>query len=153
MKKLLICFLLLFIFVLPACSSESVEEEREETKEEKLEKQYDIIRSVGKEAITYEVKSRSDWNDYEGTALIVAQVPSYTEIFLQAYGKEDMTRALVTAIRRKEFSTVEYSGYAPYTNYDGVETINTDEVFASFIEKELIKAINAITAKEEGIVE
>lgn len=149
MKKILIYLLVVLSLLLVGCSSkEEAEEEKEVSAEEKLEKQYDVIRSVGKEAIEYSVKSRSDWNDYSGTAHIVAQVPSYTEIFLEAYEKEDMTRALVSAIRRKEYSTVEYSGYAPYTIYDGVETIDTDEAFESFIEQELIKAINAVMEKE-----
>lgn len=151
MKRIVICLMLLSLLVFSlSCSKESADDEKESTPEEKAERYYDIIRSVGTEGVEVEVKNVNMWNDYEGTATIVASVPDYTELFTSVYGEKDMTKALARAIRREEFTSIEYEGSVPVTVEAGEQVVNSDETVKKFIEKELIKAINAVMDMEEA---
>lgn len=149
MKKILTFFVLILILVFSlSCSKEGDTEEKESTPEEKTERYYDIIRSAGTSGIEVEVKNVNMWNDYEGTATIVAAVPDYTELFKAVYGEKDMTKALARAIKREEFTTIDYEGTVPVSVVAGEQVVNSDETVKKFIEKELIKAINAVIDME-----
>ncbi|MBQ7897285.1 MAG: hypothetical protein IJ323_02565 [Clostridia bacterium] len=145
MKKILTCFMLLLLLVFSlSCAKESGAEEKESTPEEKAERYYETIRSIGTEGIEVEVKSVNMWNDYEGTAAIIATIPDYTELFVAVYGEKDMTKALAKAIRREEFTTIKYEGTVPVSVVAGEQVVNSEDTVKDFVEKELIKAINAV---------
>ena len=105
-----------------------------------------IIASAGAEAVTFEIVS----NDGV-TAKIVAQIPNYTELLTNAMASSDPESHFANAVSNKDYTTVEYTGYADIaTSPEGKETILTDTVIEDFIEKELIKAINAVYEAEKG---
>lgn len=155
MKRFFLCVLIFALaLTLIGCSGNNAtddsEEESEESLEEKLERQYETIRSLGIESIEVEVKSYSLWNDYEGTATISAKIPNYTELFTMAYGEEDMTKALYKEIKKKNYSTVECIGTAPIKVYGEEQILDSEEAVKTLVEKELIRAINAVLLLEEG---
>lgn len=106
-----------------------------------------LIASVGTEGVTV-VIGKIEPGRYGDSAPVTAQVPNYTELFAAACKAEDPTEALARAIEKKTFTTVEYTGYVS-VSYDGETPVyNTDKLVQGFIEKELIKAINAVLESE-----
>ena len=81
---------------------------------------------------------------------MVAQIPNYTELFIAAMGEENIEKAVAKAVNQKEYTTVEYTGYATVeTDYStGIEVVKSDDLVKGFMEKELVKAINAVLEKE-----
>lgn len=108
-----------------------------------------LIASIGTEGVTVEI-GEIETGRYNDSAPVTAQVPDYTELFRSAIGAEDPTEALARAIDKKDFSTVECTGYVTVL-YDGDTPIyETEELVKGFVEQELIKAINTILESEEG---
>ena len=105
------------------------------------------IAEVGLEEIDVE----ETVDDSSGSVHVTAQVPNYTELFLEAMGSDDPDRALRQAIDGGEYDTVQYESSVRITSMDEDGSPNTDGLVKSFIEEELIKAINAVTESlEEG---
>lgn len=156
MKKILLCLLLVPVLLFSACSgkedteSDSDKSNGSKVTTSKTDKEEaivnEILSSIGVEGVSVEVGEISG-----ATAPVVAQVPNYTELFMAAYAEKDPTASLQTAILKKEYTTVEYTGYATVTYEDGEPTVNTDALIVSFIEQELIKAINAVSEAEEAV--
>ena len=107
----------------------------------------EMIASIGTDAVEVEVV-RIETGRYGDTATIKAQVPNYTELFTAALTEKDPTEALARAIEKKEYTTVEYQGYASVAYVNDEQVVESDQVVKTFIEKELIKAINAVMESE-----
>lgn len=108
-----------------------------------------LIASIGTEGVALEF-GKIETGRYGDSAPVTAQVPNYTELFTAACTSENPTEALARAIEKKDFTTVEYTGYAAVT-YDGDTPVyDTEMLVKDFIEQELIKAINAVTESEEA---
>ena len=160
MKRTWICLLLVLAMLFcAACSgdgdssSDKKKDESQSTsdkvdKAEKLEAAAnEMIASAGVEAVEV-VIGEIEEGRYGASAKVTAQIPNYTELFTAAYAEKNPTKALANAIEDEEYTTVEYQGYAP-VYYEGDEQIvETDALVKTFIEKELIKAINAVLESE-----
>ena len=154
MKKTILCLLLALVTLLfSACNSESKKDEAEKeeavkvtdtsTQEEDRFAKY-LLSTIGIDSIEAEI------GEPEGSrAYVVAQIPNYTELFLAVADAADPTEALKKEIEKKEYSTIEYSGYADVVYDDnGDIVIESEKLIKTFVEQELIKAINA--AAEEA---
>ena len=155
MKKRLLCIVLALVTVfLVACSSSSTSSDKKDSEEEKKEnKQQEIIDQILNEISLEGIKvtiGEAEQLRLEKRVKVVAQIPNYTELFIAAMGEENIEKAVAKAVNQKEYTTVEYSGYATVeTDYDtGSEVVKSDELIKSFMEKELVKAINAVLEKE-----
>lgn len=103
---------------------------------------YEVLAGMGIDSVVYEVGKKSDTR-----AEIHAEVPDYTELFLAALESEDPENALADLIREGKYSTVPYDGVADVvTGSDGQETILVEPLLELFIDKELVRAINTVTA-------
>lgn len=165
MKRFLICLLLALAMVLSvSCTSSYDGGESDDDSEVSSDKGNkgnkgdgddedkqsavdEMIASIGRESVTVEV-GEVPQGDYR--APVKAQVPNYTELFTAAYAEADPDKALQNAIRNKEYTTVEYEGYADVRYEGDEEIIDTDRLVDGFIEQELIKAINAVMELEEA---
>jgi len=154
MKKRLLCFLLvLATVVLVACGNSSTSSEKNDSEENKDNKQQEIIDQLINEISLDGIKFTTGEPEQlrlETRVRVVAQIPNYTELFIAAMGEEDIEKAVAKAVNQKEYTTVEYSGYATVeTDYNtGSEVVKSDELIKSFMEEELVKAINAVLEKE-----
>lgn len=97
-----------------------------------------------------EIEVEETVDEDTGTLRVTAQVPDYTQLFLAAMDSDDPDKALRKAIDAGEYDTVEYE-----TEVRRMETEDgapqSEALVKSFIEEELIKAINAVTEEmEEG---
>ncbi|MGM9636452.1 MAG: hypothetical protein ACI3YK_00535 [Eubacteriales bacterium] len=159
MKKILLCLLLVPVLLFSSCSgkdgtdSDSDGSKGSKVTTSKTDKEEaivnEILASIGVEGVTVEVGEITG-EGVGATASVVAQVPNYTELFMAAYAEKDPTQSLQTAILKKDYTTVEYKGYAAVTYEDGEPIVNTEELITSFVEQELIKAINAVSEAEEA---
>lgn len=109
--------------------------------------EYDsIIASAGVESVTYEILSENGQSVF-----VKASVPNYTELLTDAMKAENPEKAFADAITNGAYTTVEYEGYANKTaNENGEETADIDALLRTFVEKELIKAINTVMEAENG---
>ncbi|MBE7057527.1 MAG: hypothetical protein E7387_00285 [Ruminococcaceae bacterium] len=154
MKKRLLCFLLVLATVfLVACGNSSTSSEKNDSEENKDNKQQEIIDQLINEISLDGIKFTTGEPEQlrlETRVRVVAQIPNYTELFIAAMGEEDIEKAVAKAVNQKEYTTVEYSGYATVeTDYNtGSEVVKSDELIKSFMEEELVKAINAVLEKE-----
>ncbi len=157
MKKTLI-FLLIVLFAFSFCACSSKDDKSEESKENgkatsdtlnNNEEENDefaeyLLSTIGIDGIEVEI------GEVEGSsAYIVAQIPDYTQIFLAISKESDPKSALEKIINKEDYETIEFTGYAEVT-YDeqGNQVIHSEELIKTFVEKELIKAINAATEEE-----
>lgn len=152
MKKLLVCLtLVLAMLFSTACSTNVRQEGDTQAPSETIDKVTaaadEIIASAGVDAVEVEV-GEIESGRYGSSAKITAQVPNYTELFTAAFAGDDPTDALAKAIEKKEYSTVKYQGYVTVTMDGDEQIVHSDELVKSFIEKELIKAINAVLESE-----
>ncbi|MBO5779285.1 MAG: hypothetical protein J6R82_06945 [Clostridia bacterium] len=107
----------------------------------------DLIASIGTEGVEVEIKEVIGGSGVN----VYAQVPDYSQLFLAACKEADPTKALEIAIKNQNFTTVEYSGRVSATSQDGqavYDPADVEELIHGFVERELIKAINAVT--EQG---
>jgi len=154
MKKRLFCILLVLATVfLVACGNSSTSSEKNDSEENKDNKQQEIIDQLINEISLDGIKFTTGEPEQlrlETRVRVVAQIPNYTELFIAAMGEEDIEKAVAKAVNQKEYTTVEYSGYATVeTDYNtGSEVVKSDELIKSFMEEELVKAINAVLEKE-----
>ena len=152
MKKLLMCLTLVLVMLLSTACSTNVRQEGDtqapsETIDKVTAAADEIIASAGVDAVEVEV-GEIESGRYGSSARITAQVPNYTELFTAAFEEDDPTGALAKAIENREYTTVEYKGYASVTMDGDNQIVHSDELVKSFIEKELIKAINAVLESE-----
>ena len=156
MKKRMLCILLILITVfLAACGGNGASSSLKDSEEEKREnKQQEIINRLLEEISLEGIKiTTGEIEEFrlEKRVKIVAEIPNYTELFITAIEEENFEKAVAKAVNEKKYSTVEYSGYATVeTDYTtGSEVINSDKIVKGFMEKELVKAINAVLEKED----
>jgi hypothetical protein len=161
MKKIVLCIvLLLSIGLFVSCSSDGTDtktndesildkadgnESDDKKKETLLDKMLD---SVGVESIEWQETSRSQMR-YGVRVDFTCEIPNYAELFKAALAEKNPDRALRNAIKNKEYTTVSYSDWVTVEYVDG-EAAEPDPtpVIKSFIEKELINAINSILEEE-----
>lgn len=161
MKKFFICLLLILAaLVCIGCAEQEQESDRPNKKPSHSSSSGnngnstpkdpvldELIASVGTEGVTLEF-GKIETGRYNDTAPVTAQVPNYTELFTAACQSENPTTTLARAIDKKDFTTVEYTGYVPVT-YDGETPVyDSESLVRSFVEQELIKAINAVLESE-----
>ena len=154
MKKKLLCLLLVMVTVfMVACSDNNTSSDKNNSEEKKENKQQEIIdqllNEISLEGIKVTVGEPEEFR-LEKRVHVVAQIPNYTELFIAAMGEENIEKAVAKAINQKEYTTVEYTGYATVeTDYStGSEVVKSDDLVKGFMEKELVKAINAVLEKE-----
>ena len=152
MKKLFVCLTLVLTMLFSAACSTNVRQEGNtqapsETTDKVTAAADEIIASAGVDAVEVE-DGEIESGRYGDNAQITAQVPNYTELFTAAFEDDDPTGALAKAIENREYTTVEYKGYASVTMDGDKQIVHSDELVKSFIEKELIKAINAVLESE-----
>lgn len=160
MKKLLICLVLvLAVFLCTACTESEPESSGKKpgnsssnsggngNSNNQNAQLNELVASIGTEGVTL-TYGKIETGRYDDTAPVTAQVPNYTELFAAAVKAEEPTVALARAIEKKDFTTVEYTGYVTVT-YDGDTPVyHSEKLVKSFVEKELIKAINAVLESE-----
>ena len=163
MKKLLICLMLVFaVFICAACTGEEPESSGKKPGNSSSSSGGNgsnnnnnnqnaainqLVASIGTEGVTL-TYGKIEGGRYEDMAPVTAQVPNYTELFAAAVKAEDPTVALARAIDKKEFTTVEYTGYVTVTYEGETPVYHSEDLVKSFVEKELIKAINAVLESE-----
>lgn len=156
MKKFLIYLLAILVaLALVSCSKgeeepEESEEEAQKRKEAKIEA---LIKSAGVDSVEYTVGEIEQYR-YGSMAPVTAEVPNYTELFCAVYNEKNPEKALARMISKKEYTTVTYDGYANVTYETEEPTIHTDEIIKTFIDRELVKAINEVLRLDaEGVEE
>ena len=155
MQKRMLCILLILITVfLAACGGNGASSSLKDSEEKRENKQQEIINRLLEEISLEGIKiTTGEIEEFrlEKRVKIVAEIPNYTELFITAIEEENFEKAVAKAVNEKKYSTVEYSGYATVeTDYTtGSEVINSDEIVKGFMEKELVKAINAVLEKED----
>lgn len=151
MKKF-VSMLLAFSMAFCLCACSSKDDKNEETTvnaadineaENNAFAEY-LLSTIGVDGIEMEIGEEEN-----GSVFITAHIPDYTQLFLAVAKASDPTAALKKAIEKKDYATIEYTGYAEVT-YDeqGDQVIHSEELIKSFIEIELIKAVNAASEEE-----
>lgn len=150
MGRKIVCLLLaLMMFVCVGCSQKqaAAEEEKHQKKEEEsISKLSEIIDSeIGLDSIEIKLDTSKGG---KGKVGVTAYVPDYTEIFTEAFTHEDYEKALIDIINKKEYSTKEYFGFGNVKEENGKTVLDDEALIKSFMEKELIIAINAVLEQE-----
>lgn len=151
MKKVLTCLALLtLLFCFISCAGEEVKEESEEEAAARREAKIEaLIRSAGVDSVTFEVGEIEQFR-YGASALITAEVPNYSEMFKAAFAEKNPEKAFSRMISKKEYTTVSYEGYANVTYENDEPIVHSDEIIKTFIDRELVRAINEVLAGEEA---
>ena len=143
MKKVLVCVFLIFSILL--CVGCGDDQDRNSQKNSNAK----IAEAIGTKGVAVEIGDIQHSSSGD-TAQIVAQIPDYTQLFTAISDKGDFTEALLAEIDKGNFSTVEYRGEISVT-YSGEKPVfDTDPIVKSFVEEELIKAINAVMESENA---
>lgn len=144
MGKNIICLVVaVCMFFCAGCSAGSDSMSKEEKKAQEFATF--ISENIGVDSIQVEIDTSKGG---DGKAAVTAYVPDYTEIFTEAFAQKNYEKALVEIINRKEYKTREYFGFGNVKEENGKTVLDDEELIKGFMEKELIKAINAVIDQE-----
>ena len=142
MKRTWICLLLVLAMLFCAACSGDGDSSSDKKKDESQSASDKVDKAEKLEAAANEMIASAG---VEAVEVVIGEIE---EGRYGASAEKNPTKALANAIEDEEYTTVEYQGYAT-VYYEGDEQIvETDALVKTFIEKELIKAINAVLESE-----
>jgi len=111
------------------------------------------FKQANDECIVVEEKSIEMKNEQEGTAVVLINIPDYEMLYKSALQSEDPDEFLLNALRKKEYTTIEYEREIPITVENGKREMNSEEIVKQIVEEALLNAINTLmeeTTNEEN---
>lgn len=118
------------------------------SKKENIIVDSNYLKNINDKCILVEEKNITMNNETDGTATIIITIPDYTELYLNAIQSDNSEKYIREALESGNYNTLKYEKSAHVTVENGKTIVFYEEIVEQLLEKELIKAINALS--EEG---
>lgn len=107
------------------------------------------LQAAAQNAVTMEVQQTTMKTESEGEALVLFTVPDYVQLFAEASKADDFDRALLKALQKGQYETVQVEQTVPFVMKENEMVLQTDETLEQILEPMLIDAVNAVTREED----